>query len=344
MASRKIIFLGILVLAVCAVAAFFLLSNKTSAGSFSRTSGVVFGAAGVENSSATLASISDGISYFRMDISLNSSEESFVRNMSADGGNFMGILDYETVGAQIKSGSCFAGCGWNLSTWNSSVEAALEAYPEVHVWEIWNEPQISNFQDGFQDGNPENYYLMLKSAYALIKAHNATDTVLCLGGDSVYSSGDTPDQQDYEWAAQLWSYGAGKYCDGISLHAYTGFTYLMNQTPEGGTLSVGDIFNVSLAEYENLTGKPIWITEFGIPSNNAPQYGANLGDSDVKQAEFVNQTVALFGSKPYVQGLIWFHLVGEIDPPYDLDFGLLNSTTLAPKPAMYAYMKLESQK
>ena len=294
---------------------------------------------GWENATATRIAMQDGIRYFRFDISPNATEEAFVENMSDEGARFIGILDYNTVGAEIRGGRCIANCNWTLADWNESVSLAVSDYPDVHVWEIWNEPQIAMFQDGVQNGSAYNYYLMLKSAHGIIKAHNNSDTVLCLGGDNIYSGGASFDQNDYLWAQQVWSYGASDYCDAISLHAYSGFIYLMNQTPYGSFSTMGGIFNQSLESYEKLTGKPIWITEFGIPSNNGTGLGGELGNSQYKQAEFLNQTFNLFLSKPYVAGISWFNLAGLADAPYNFDFGLLNASTLAAKPAMYAYAK-----
>lgn len=264
-------------------------------------------------------------------------EEQLVGNITAQGGRFLGILDYNTVGAQIQGGRCLSGCGWNLTDWNNSVEAAVEAYPEVHLWELWNEPLVPMFQDGFQNGSAHNYYLMARSAYRIIKAHNSSDTVVCLGGDNIYSPGEGEDQAGFDWASEVWSYGAVDYCDAISLHLYTGFSYLMGQTPAGSYQGVGSSVNQTLAAYESRTGKPIWITEMGIPSNNGTGLGNTLDNSEYKQALFLNQSYRLLLAKSYVRGIFWFNLVGSADGSYAFDFGLLNQTTLAPKPAMGAY-------
>lgn len=320
--------------AVLVVAAIALLTYSAISQSSTNYSGKILGVEATNNQSAILTAMKYGIGYFRFDIrNNNATEEALVGNITAAGGNVLGILDYDTLGVSINDGVCTNDCNWTLDDWNQSVRMALSMYPSVHYWEIWNEPTISNFQDGFQNGSAYNYYLMLKSAYQIIKAHNSSDTVVCMGGDNIYEGGPAFDQIGYEWASQLWSYGAGNYCDAISLHVYTEFRYLTNQIPYDSYSNMSDVLDAGLSAYENLTGKPIWITEIGIPSNG----GNNSAQS---QATFINQTTDLFLSKPYVKGFFWFKLEGTIDPPDNLDMGLLNQTTLKAKPAMLAYSRI----
>ncbi|MCW6159563.1 MAG: glycosyl hydrolase [Candidatus Micrarchaeales archaeon] len=304
---------------------------------------VIFGVAASTNISAVRMAISNGIGYFRTDIANNRNQEKFISNVTAAGGHYIGILDYETVGAGTSPYGCISGCNWTLSDWNASVENAVLLYPEVHVWEIWNEPQFNEWQSGFLNGSVHNYFLMLKSAYSIIKAHNATDTVLCLGGDNIYTGGRGPSYADYLWAQQLWSYGASDYCDAISLHAYTSFTFLMTSSPDGANQTMGSMYNETIGAYENLTGKPIWITEVGIPSNNGTGTPASLNDSIAKQSEFLNQTYSLLLAKPYIKGIFWFNLIGYEHPPYEIDYGLLNATTLRPKPSFYDLIRFMKQ-
>ena len=304
---------------------------------------VIFGVAATTNASALKYSISSEIDYFRTDIGNNRNQERLIQNVTSAGGHYVGILDYVTVGASPSPNGCFSGCNWTLGDWNASVENAVESYPEIHVWEIWNEPQFTEWQSGFLNGSVYNYYLMLKSAYKIIKAHNSSDIVLCLGGDNVYGSGGYPSYSDYVWAQQLWNYGAANYCDAISLHIYTSFTYLMTNNAYNSNQTLGNILNDTLSAYENMTGKPIWITEIGIPSNNGTGTPVYLNDSTQKQSLFLNQTYSLLLSKPYVKGIFWFNLVGYVHPPYEIDFGLLNATTLKPKPSFYDLVRFVTE-
>ncbi len=262
--------------------------------------------------------LGQGVRLTRTDLALNQGEESFIRNETSRGATYIGILDYDTLGVRIENGTCAAGCNWTLNDWNRTVGEAVAAYPEVHIWEIWNEPDVSTFQSGMVNGSPYNYYLVDRSAYMIIKAHNSTDKVLCLGGVYV---------QDIAWAEQAWQYGMSNYCDAISLHIYTGIT-LLNQTPAGATESWGSYLNQTLAEYESFTGKPIWITETGMPTDVE-------GSGDSTQAVFARQELSALTAKPYVKAVLWYNLISS--SPQSLDFGLLNSTTMQPKPAWYVF-------
>ncbi len=359
MGPRHKITLGAIAVAAAAIAAYVVLGyygqHAAAVASIAnnplparQTAGtVVFGVDGVPmNYSRMVQAKSYGIGWTRSDIRLSPSFAAYMRNLSLSGTNVVGILDYDTVGAMINSNGCFSNCTWNMGAWNSSVHAAVSEYPQVHVWEIWNEPQIPKYQDGALNSSPYSYYLLLRAAYGIIKAHNASDTVLCLGGDNPYSGGLGADPYDYQWAQALWAYGAAEYCDAVSLHVYSAFTYLMSQTPsyQGiyGNQTIGEILNSSLAQYENLTGKPIWITEVGIPSGNNQSYGNLLNDTPQKQAEFVNQTFTALLSKPYVRAIFWYHMYGYSSPPYNIDFGLF-TPGMAPKPAYYAFRSFAAQ-
>lgn len=313
--------------------------GQTTPAPANNSGNVIFGVAATTNASALRYAISSEIKYFRTDIGNNKNQENLIQNVTYAGGHYIGILDYITVGAEASPYGCLSSCNWTLGDWDASVENAVGSYPEIHIWEIWNEPQFKEWQSGFLNGSTYNYFLMLKSAYQIIKAHDPSDIVLCLGGDNIYTGGTTASYADYQWAQQVWSYGASSYCDAISLHAYTSFTFLMTDTPRGANQTIGSMFNETLSAYENLTGKPIWITEVGIPSNNGTGTPINLNDSMNKQAAFLNQTYSMFLSKPYVKGIFWFNLLGYEHPPYEIDFGLLNATTLAPKPAFYDLLR-----
>jgi hypothetical protein len=171
---------------------------------------------------------------------------------------------------------------------------------------------------------------MIRSAYIIIKGKEPNATVVCFGGANIFPDG----QQTFEWYSQVWGYGAANYCDAISLHAYSGFAFLLNQTPSGYSQDVGQAWSGMVVKYENLTHKPIWITETGIPSNDWAQ-GVSL--SPQAQAEFLNQDFALFASYPFVKRVYWFQLWSGSNAQSERDFGLLNAS-LKPKPAWNAFM------
>ncbi|MGC8479644.1 MAG: glycosyl hydrolase [Candidatus Micrarchaeia archaeon] len=283
----------------------------------------------VMNKTAMEYALNSGLDCFRTDISLNSKTEAFVASITKNGGNYLGIIDYQTVGAQPSANGCTAGCNWTLSTWNASVYNALKEYPEVNEWEIYNEPLVGEFMSGYENGSAIDYFNMIKSTYTIIKKQEPNATIVCFGGAELFPLNDV--QIEYSFYSQVWKYGASKYCDAVSIHAYSLPYYNLSQYAYQN-VTLKQVFNFTLMLYENLTKKPIWITETGIPSNNWVQ-GLNL--SEQKQGSFLNQEMLFFSSYPFVKKIYWYTLLGGTGA--GADFGLLNSTTLQPKPAWYSF-------
>src|SRR5208283_309288 len=117
------------------------------------------------NASSETKALVSGVRYYRTDITLNGNQ--IDQTMSENrqfGAQYLGILDYETLAGFGANDS------WNLGSWNASVSSALQKYPEIRTWEIWNEPWVRMFQTGYMNGSAYNYYEVTKSAYEIIKA------------------------------------------------------------------------------------------------------------------------------------------------------------------------------
>jgi hypothetical protein len=284
----------------------------------------------VSNTQAMNFAISSGVNCFRTDLFLNKTEEEMIANQSERGVEYLGILDYDTLGARPSQSGCISDCNWTLAEWNASVSDALAAYPEVHQWEIWNEPLVTNYMSGYENGSALDYFNMIKSAYQIIKSKDPNDTVVCFGGAELFPF--TEVEYEYPFYHAVWNYGASKYCDAISIHVYSLPFYNLNQN-FASNATLAEEYNYTLLLYENLTHKPVWITETGITSNN---WTAGLDLSEQKQASFLKQEFDFFSSYPFVQRVYWFNLLGSGgNTP---DYGLLNETTLQPKPSWYSFL------
>ncbi len=149
----------------------------------------------------------------------------------------------------------------NLSQWNYTVKQVLADFPNLHYWEIWNEPIY--FQYGYQEySNPIHYLNMLKSAWEI--AHTVNNAPYIIGFGGVYYSQDS-------YVSNLMSMGAGSYINAISIHTHplhTGITNWINQT----------VSQIKFLQQYNL---PIWDTEAGLINLTFIQHEKNIitGDS-----------------------------------------------------------------
>jgi hypothetical protein len=80
---------------------------------------------------------------------------------------------------------------------NTAVGGMTERVPGVDAWELWNEPDGSEFFAG--GPQPARYAAMLKSAYGAIKAVQPGDTVVAGGMVG----------NDMDFLAALYDHGSG---------------------------------------------------------------------------------------------------------------------------------------
>lgn len=315
---RRVIFIFVFLILLSAV--LFLIANETSYPRLPSHLSFIIGVCTHGNESSELKALRSGIRYFRTDITQSPAQKELLDyEHSAYNAIYLGILDYET----LPNGS--ANKNWNLTVWNESVANAVASYPWINTWEIWNEPLVRQFETGFMNGSPYNYFLVIKSAAKVIKAKDPNATIVCFGGAPIGNV------QAFNWYKQVWDYGASNYCDAISVHAYLATPLLPgeNFTPA---------WEESLAAYENLTHKPIYITEFGMPASSQmiPGYSPSM------QNEFMIAAFSLFSKLPYIKAVYWYDLWGLSDGAVGNNFGLLNLSNPAngtPEPAWQTFEK-----
>jgi hypothetical protein len=305
-------------------------TNKINLTNSTKTYSQKFCINAANNNTVMDIALSNGINCFRTDISFSSSKNATIMNVINNNGEYLGILDYQTVNAQPSQNGCTSGCNWSLTTWNNSIIEALKQYPKINEWEIYNEPLVNEFESGYENGSALNYYNMIKSAYEIIKKIEPNSTIVCFGGAELFPLSEV--QYEYYFYKNVWDYGASKYCDAISLHAYSIPFYNLTQDPYQN-VSLKEVYNFTINLYENLTKKPIWITETGIPSNNWT-VGVNL--SQQKQASFLTQEFNFFSNYSFIKRIYWYDLVGGTGA--GADFGLLNASSLKPKPAFNSFI------
>ncbi len=317
-AKTKIALVLALLLIIATASVLLLAERSTTMQIKSRHFNFTLGVCTHGNESSEITALKAGVRNFRTDITLSASQ---IRLMDYEheryNASYLGILDYDTLpgGSQDKN--------WSLSMWNESVKAAVEAYPWISEWEIWNEPWVKQFQTGMVNGSAYNYFLIIKAAANAIRSLEPNATIVCFGGAPIGSP------QIFEWYAEVWSYGAWKYCNAVSVHAYL---------PSPIVTNFSDEWAQYLNAYENLTHKPIFITEFGFPASSKliPGY------SQKSQMEFMEEGLDTFSSLPYIKQVYWYDLWGLSDGALGNDYGLLNLTNPSngtPNLAWYTFLQ-----
>jgi hypothetical protein len=149
-------------------------------------------------------------------------------------------------------------------------QIVTRADPVIRDWEVWNEPDTTQFFDG----TPQQYAFMLRAAHDAIKAVDPSDDVL-LGGIS--------DVAATSWLAQVLATpgaDAGHAFDVANLHER------------------GDLWRLApdLAGFEQFLtaqgfGGPLWVTEHGYPSDPGYQYDPGYIGGAAAQASYLEASV-----------------------------------------------------
>lgn len=239
---------------------------------------------------------------------------------------------------------------YSLASWDNYVLNTMNNYTAIHSWEIGQEypflygdeicPPSTPYAFSMYGGNfsesASSYVKLLESAYDTIKANDPNATVHCLVSD-LFGAG-YPIPNSTTWSNDVWADGAGNYCDIVDLHEYS-TPFLMNQTntqvyPHESEIT---LVNDTLSQYENLTGKPIWISETGYESQGSTTLdnGTVITFTPQWQAEGLQQEYNLYLSLPYIKGVFWYQVMDDNYTTCTTDcyFGLFDDQGNA-KPAL----------
>lgn len=222
--------------------------------------------------------------------------------------------------AQPASSAAFA-------TWAGAV-AARYGTKGVRYFEIWNEPNISDFWSPKPD--PAAYTADLKAAYTAIKAVDPSAIVLSGGLAPADDNGTNYNPRTF--LQDMYADGAESSFDGLGFHPYSypdspdtvaswsGWSMMADTTPSLRSIMTknGD------------SGKKIWITEYGAPTSGPNSVGETGQSTDLVQAISQIRKLDWIGSF-YIY--TWRDLCAL---PADQDgFGLLTDTGVQ-KPAYSA--------
>jgi hypothetical protein len=254
-----------------------------------------------------------GTTWIRTDVGIAQSVQQTYSEARSLGLNIIGVVSYWIVDNPDS---------FTLQDWENAIQAVQSSYPEIHVWEIWNEPTSTKYQHGYMDGTPQRYLDLMKAAYTVLKARDPTSTVLGVGGAQLGNNGDL------NFTAAVFSLGGGAYMDALAIHAYP---YELNA---GKTWDYyKQLWLDQLKQYAQL-GKPLWITETGLRSDQK---------SEPDQANYLNTSYSFFNAQG-IRAYVWYEMRDD-DVAGDFStgsWGLLRSD-LIPKQAYFTYSSLTSQ-
>jgi hypothetical protein len=181
----------------------------------------------------------------------------------------------------------------DLSVWGRYIETLVHRYRErVHVWEIWNEPDI----DEFWSGSAQDYVDLLRTAYAAAKRADPKCLVMSAG----------PDGPGENFLQQIVQLGAANYCDLIGFHPYGA----LPEGPEKRMRAVWRILNFYHVK------KPVWATEVGWQAGGW-NGGWNVGNEEAKARCLTEGFQRL---RPWAEVVCWYvdiepnHVFGLAEP------------------------------
>lgn len=217
----------------------------------------------------------------------------------------------------------------SASTFAGFAAALVQRYygKGASYFEIWNEPNISEFWSPGPD--PAAYTADLKAAYTAIKAVAPSAMVITAGLAPAANNGNTMDTVTF--VQDMYADGAAGYFDALGDHPYT-----YPQTPDtvilGSAWSEMDQTSPSLRSLMIAHGdgaKKIWITEFGAPTGDV---------TDAQQTTELTQAITFAEQTSWIGA---FYIYTWSDQDGGAGFGLLDSNG-NPKPAYTAVAALTS--
>jgi hypothetical protein len=216
---------------------------------------------------------------------------------------------------------------------NFTKAAAARYAPDgVRTWEIWNEPNASEFWEPRPD--PDRYGQLFRAAAGAIRTVDSGATILTAGltRGADTASGTTISQATF--LERLYANGAAQLATAIAIHPYS-FPWLPKEHPPslvGGFHDLPALHSLMVRHGDG--DKKIWITEFGAATGTAP--GAM---SPADQAKTVLQSRRQVQYWDWAGPLIYYELRDAGTDRSDLqqNFGLVG-TDLSLKPAAKALM------
>ncbi|MEI8103566.1 MAG: CARDB domain-containing protein [Candidatus Moraniibacteriota bacterium] len=223
-----------------------------------------------------------------------------IANIISRGMEPLPIIDFTPAWARPSNCTGSDKCGpANASDYGHFAGVVAARYPQIHVFEIWNEENISTFWQ--PQPNFVAYTAILKAGYTAIKAANPAAQVITGGTAPAISNGTDIGPADF--LTGIYNNGGGGYFDGVSVHPYCyGNAACPNFSANwsGWNTQMLDVRNVMVAHGDS--AKKIWGTEFGAPTSGN---GDNV--TEAQQATMVTNGYNLFRSYSWAGPVFIWH-------------------------------------
>jgi hypothetical protein len=195
----------------------------------------------------------------------------------------------------------------------------------VYAWEIWNEPNIKVFWQPVPDATA--YAALLKATYASIKAQDPSAIVVS-GGLSPAETDGAGNIAPIDFLTRLYAQGAKASFDALGFHPYS-YPAPPSAYYSWSAWSQMQATNQSLRSVMTAngdSGKAIWLTEFGAPTNGpgplATASNLNLANNPDHVTEDLQATI-MADATSAVTGFSW---AGPLFWYTDVDQGTYTNT------------------
>ena len=202
-----------------------------------------------------------GASWVRIELVDGAPSQTAIQAFHDEGLRVLAIVNYSTLGNYPGYYECGPGAGFDdwRAAWTARVEQISTSYGSlVDAWEVWNEEDHPRAPCGkpveYNPGLPAGVYgAMLRDAYIAIRAGSGAPVVL--GGTD---SGQVSYVLDAAIDGVIWA-------DAVAVHPY-GVVPDPSWCPNPGEDldCAWGTFLSKIDEYAGATGLPVWMTEFGV--------------------------------------------------------------------------------
>lgn len=177
---------------------------------------------------------------------------------------------------------------FDVSDFAEFVTVAVERYSSqgIHVWEIWNEPNLTSFWKPYP--SVKNYAALLRASHTAIRTIDPTATIITggLGPTQTGSEGIAP----IDFLSSLYDEGASNTFDAVGFHPYSYPAYPSQYTEGNAWTQLAStspsLRSVMVANDDE--GKQIWLTEYGVPTSGPG------GMSEAAQAVMLTDSLTLW--------------------------------------------------